>query len=512
MLKTCLELFAVGIVFTGLATPWVIQVGHRFRIYGDSHEGRTKEEIPRMGGVAIFLAVALALALLRFVLPLLHAGVFLRWDTLMSLLFPATLVLLVGIYDDIAGAAPWQKLLIEFVAAGIAWWSGIRIHTFPVFGYPIHSLALSFFLTVFWMLAVTNALNLIDGMDGLAAGIAFFVTIAMFIVAFIQGDVSIAVISITVAGALLGFLKFNSPPAKVFLGDAGSLFLGFLLGTLAVFTTEKSSTLLAIAVPYLAFGVPLLDTSLAIVRRFLSGRPVFGADCDHIHHKLLEVWASPRLAVAALYGLAALFSIGSLLIVRSTQNTLLLLIVLGGVTSWFLTSRVQYEELIEFRTYLVRAFRSQRHVMANQILIRKASRSLEKASNLEASWDMLTKTLSVLDFDGARCILEGWPADSAPVLPAWRRIGSNIPDCAWSVSVPLRASDLTIGVLQLRRDLAKDRMLFQFSSVLDTLIPPFEKRLQSEFATRAISPGLKYRVQAGSKLESSLLANSRGEA
>ena len=505
MLETYLELFVFGIVLTWFATPQVIRVGHRFRIYGHSHGARKKEEIPRLGGLSIFLALVLAGVLLGFVLPAVHRQIASRCATLISLLLPAVLVLLVGIYDDIAGAAPWQKLLIEFLAAGIAWWVGIRIIALPVFGYPIHSPVLSFFLTEFWMLAVTNALNLIDGLDGLAAGIAFFVTLAMFIVAFIQGNAPISIIAITVAGALLGFLRFNLSPAKIFLGDTGSLFLGFLLGTLAVYTTEKSSTLLALAVPYLAFGVPLLDTSLAIVRRFLSGRPVFGADRDHIHHKLLKVWASPRQAVAALYGLAALFSIGSLLIVRSTQNILVLVIVLGGVTAWFLSTRVQYEELIEFRTYLTRAFRSQHRVVANQILIRKASRNLEEALDLGKGWEALTSTLHALDFDGARCSLVGWPKDSVPALPVWHRIDAGLPEHSWSVSIPLHSNDLTIGVLQLWRGFSKERMLFQFSSLLDTLIPPFEKRLSSEYEARAMNAEFKYSRQAGSQLENSLL-------
>jgi len=505
MLKTYLELFMFGIVLTWFATPQVIRVGHRFRIYGHSRSGRQKEAIPRLGGLSIFFGLVLSGVLLGSVFPILHRQIVSRCTTLASLLLPAVLVLLVGIYDDVAGAAPWQKLLIEFLAAAIAWWVGIRIVALPVLGYPIHSLVLSFLLTEFWMLAVTNALNLIDGLDGLAAGIAFFITLAMFIVTFIQGNSLISMIAITIAGALLGFLRFNSSPAKIFLGDTGSLFLGFLLGSLAVYTTEKSSTLLALAVPYFAFGVPLLDTSLAIMRRFLSARPVFVGDCEHIHHKLLEVWASPRHAVAALYGLAALFSIGSLLIVRSTQNILALVIVLGGVTAWFLSTRVQYEELIEFRAYLMRAFRSQRRVLANQILIRKASRNLEEAADLGESWEVLTCTLRALNFDGVRCLLAGWPRNSVLPLPAWQRADTDLPDHSWSVSIPLHAGDLMIGVLQLRRGLAKERILFQFSSVLDTLIPPFEKRLKAEYETRALSSRVEDSIQAGLQPESSIL-------
>lgn len=254
MLKTCLELFVSGIVLTWFATPRVIRIGHRFRVYGLSRSGLQKEAIPRLGGLSIFFGLFSAGALLEPVIPELHRLIVSRSTTLVSLLLPALIVLLVGVYDDVAGAAPWQKLIVEFLATAITWWVGIRITALPVLGYPIHSLLLSFLLTEFWMLAATNAINLIDGLDGLAAGIAFFVTVAMFIVAFIQGNSVASLIAITVAGALLGFLRFNSWPAKIFLGDTGSLFLGFLLGSMAVYTSEKSSTILALAVPYFAFG------------------------------------------------------------------------------------------------------------------------------------------------------------------------------------------------------------------------------------------------------------------
>lgn len=201
--------------------------------------------------------------------------------------------------------------------------------------------------------------------------------------------------------------------------------------------------------------------------------------------------------MVALYGLAALFSIGSLLIVRSTQNILLELIVLSAVTAWFFSTRVQYEEFLEFRAYLMRAFRSQRRVVANQILIRKASQELEKASHLIKSWEVLTSTLHTLGFDGARCLLAGWPKVSVASLPVWQRAGTDFPDHSWNISIPLHAGCLMIGVLQLRRSLEKDRMLFQFSSVLETLIPSFERRLSAEFNARAKSEEKKHSMHGG---------------
>lgn len=507
-MKIYCGMFIASALLCLLITPLVISAGHRFGVYGQSEEGRKTEAMPRLGGVSIFLAFVITGALIWFALPAADLQMEPHWTMVARLLFPATLILLVGIYDDVVGASPWQKLTIEFLAAGIVWRGGIRIVVLPVLGYPIHSQLLSFLLTVFWILAATNGLNLIDGLDGLAAGVALFVTLAMFIVALIQGDLPVCGIAITIAGTLLGFLWFNSAPARIFLGDSGSLFLGFLLGALAVSTAEKSSTLLAIAVPYLAFGVPLLDTSLAVTRRFLTGRSVFAADHNHLHHKLLEKCISPRLAVAFLYGLAALFSIGSIIIVRSTQNLLVLVTVLGGVTAWILASKVRYEELAESKDYLQRALLSQRRVLANQIMIRKAANHMMKAPDLLEAWEILVRTLRALGFDEVRCRLEGWPGDLAPVLPDWGHSGFDPTGFSWSVSIPLHVGRFSVGVLQLERKLQRDRILFQFSSVLDTLISSFEEHLKSEYVSKRLSCATQYNLQGTLRFEGAFALNS----
>src|SRR5208282_980828 len=218
------------------------------------------------------------------------------------------------------GATPRQKLLLETLAAGMVWLAGFRIVSLPILGYHVRNPLLSLFVTVFWIVAVTNSLNLIDGLDGLAAGIAFFVTVSVFVVSLLQANYFVCILAITLAGALLAFLRFNFAPATIFLGDSGSLFLGFVLASLAIHTSQKSSTLLAIVVPFVAFGLPLMDTSLTVIRRFLSGRPLFHADRDHIHHRLLQNRLTLRVVVLGLYGMAALFSLGSLLILQSTGN------------------------------------------------------------------------------------------------------------------------------------------------------------------------------------------------
>ena len=269
--------------------------------------------------------------------------------------------------------------------------------------------------------------------------------------------------------------------------------------------------MLAIVVPFVAFGLPLMDISLTVVRRFLNGRPLFVADQDHIHHRLLQRRLTPRVAVLMLYALAALFSLGSLLIVHSTGNLVALVAVLAGASGWFLISRVQYEELSELNVYMSRAMQSQRRVLANQILIRKASRQLEEAQSLEESWQVLASALETLDFDGVACQLSKWPDSAVPFLSAWSRSGEMSSADCWSVSVPLRAGEQAVGELQVWRGLNKGRLLFQFSSLLDTLIPPFEKQLKRRYDAREESPEDGCSVRPSPALQPDLLVSGRKE-
>ena len=508
-MRTYLGLFILALLFTLLATPVVRALGRRIRAFGKGHDGRDQPQIPRLGGLAIFLATLAAWGVLLLIPNMMRARFLSEWRTLLTLWVPGTLVLVAGVYDDLAGATPRQKLLVETLAAAMVWWAGFRIVSLPIVGYRIQSPLLSLVLTAFWIVAVTNSLNLIDGLDGLAAGIAFFVTGSVFVVSLIQGNYFVCILAITLAGALLGFLRFNFAPATIFLGDSGSLFLGFVLATLAVHTSQKSSTLVAIVVPFVAFGLPLLDTSLTVMRRFLGGRPLFLADRDHIHHRLLQNRLTLKVVVLVLYGLAALFSLGSLLILQSTGSLVALVAVLAGASAWFLTGGLRYEELSEVNAYVARAWQSQRRVLANQILIRKAARQLEEARCVEGSWQVLLSALEALDFDAVTCQLSQWPNGRVPSLSGWSRWGEESSNESWNVSIPLRAGEKVVGELQLWRALSKERLLFQFSSLLDTLIPPFEKQLKERF------DGLE-RKQAGGRsvrlspaLQPSLLASGR---
>jgi UDP-GlcNAc:undecaprenyl-phosphate GlcNAc-1-phosphate transferase len=509
-MRTYLSLFLLGALFTMLATPLIRAMAHRLKAYGRPRAGEQERRIARLGGLGVLLGGLAAWGLLLLVHNDVHARFAANAFALFSFFVPSSLVLVLGICDDIRGLPARPKLAVEVSAAILAWWLGVRIVAVPVLGGAIHSPWLSLFLTVLWIVAVTNSINLIDGLDGLAAGVMFFVTLTVFAVSLIQGQQLVCILAITLAGALVGFLAFNFAPATIYLGDTGSLFLGFLLACLAVHTSQKSSTLVALVVPYIAFGLPLFDTTLTVIRRFLSGRPIFDPDHGHIHHRLLERKLKPRTVALILYALAVVFSLGSLLIVRSTGNLIALVAVLGGVLAWFLSRQLQYEELAEVNAHFLRALRCQRRVLANQILIRKSSREIAGMARVEDCWTLMTKTLAALDFDGISCQLVDGYNGSAPALPSWKREGRNGNSESWSVAIPLLAGYRSLGVIELRRTLAKDRLLFEFSSLLDTLLLAFQEQLAHQFEQSNVTA--EYDLQVEGVAQRSLVANGARKA
>ena len=294
-----------------------------------------KNPLPRLGSVAIFVSFSLSLRtayLLALHNPRLHS---LSLKALLIVVVPASLVFLLGVYDDIYGAGPYFKFGIQGVAATMLFLGGLRIVNIPVlFGQHTLPWFVGLPFTVLWVLAITNAFNLIDGLDGLAAGSALFSTLVAFVVALLNGQSLIAVMTLVLAGAILGFLKFNFNPATIFLGDSGSLFIGFLLSAMALQGAQKAPTIVAVAIPVVSFGLPILETALSIIRRLIAGRPVFTADREHIHHKLLQHGMTHRQVVILLYGVSAIFALLSLFLLWPTGSSLGLMLAVLGVGIW----------------------------------------------------------------------------------------------------------------------------------------------------------------------------------
>jgi UDP-GlcNAc:undecaprenyl-phosphate GlcNAc-1-phosphate transferase len=389
------------------------------------------KSVPRLGGVAIFgsfMAVAsLAMLLpkstgLRLVLPA---------HTIASILGSALIVFLLGLYDDIYFVGPYWKFGIQTIAAILLYAGGVGVHQLDLFsmGHSLRTMV-GLPLTVVWVLLITNAFNLIDGLDGLAAGSAFFSTIVVFVTSLLVPNATVTLLTIALAGVILGFLRFNFYPASIFLGDSGSMFIGFMLATLALAGSEKAPTMIAVAIPVVSFGFPILDVALAISRRFLGGKPLFFGDGDHIHHKLLKRGLSQRGAVFVLYGLTAVFALLSLVILHDAAMIALVLTVIGlGIALG--VQYLGYAEFAELQGFLRRTAVRKRSV-ADNVEVRHAIEALNSCTDLEILCTIAKKTLQSIGFDGFRLADSLTDKFSDVPISLCQRTGDGEVELLWS--------------------------------------------------------------------------------
>jgi len=297
--------FLLGIVLTRLVRDLAVSRG-----LVDAGGGRRihTRPIPRIGGLALAASFAVPLALLlalrvnEITLALVQ-----QRRLLAALAGGGAIILAVGLWDDLRGTRPWVKLLGQVTAALAVWAAGVRIEfiSIPLLG-PVHFGVLSVLVTVLWFLVVTNALNLIDGMDGLAGGVALLAGGTLLVMSLAEKNGLAALLLAALLGATAAFLAFNLKPASIILGDTGSLFLGFVLALVAAHSSQKSYAVFSLMAAFVALGLPIFDLVMAVVRRTLTGRPIFSADQLHVHHLLLRRGMSQRRSVALLYGVSAL--------------------------------------------------------------------------------------------------------------------------------------------------------------------------------------------------------------
>ncbi len=292
-------------------TPIVRALAYKFKITDVPKDGRRmhKKEMPLMGGLAIYAAF-----LLSTVVFCLTEAVDMK---IIGMLLGATLIVVTGIIDDKCDLKPIIKLVFQLASAIIAYLSGISIQYVNIFGYAIDfkELGLSCVVTVIWIVALTNAINLIDGLDGLSCGISTISSCTLLVSLLFSGVVDFSVILMIgiLAGSCLGFLPFNFNPAKIFMGDTGALFLGYTMSVLSILGCFKLNALVSFWVPFLIFALPLLDTTFAFLRRILSGRNPFSADRGHLHHRLIDKGYDQKHAVMILYAVSGISGIAAIL-------------------------------------------------------------------------------------------------------------------------------------------------------------------------------------------------------
>jgi UDP-GlcNAc:undecaprenyl-phosphate/decaprenyl-phosphate GlcNAc-1-phosphate transferase len=273
-----------------------------------------KNIIPRFGGLSIFVSFVVAV-----VLAMSFSGTFgvkLNFKDMQSLngiLFGGALITLIGLFDDMKGMPALWKLAGQIVAASVAIYFGVQIY---IISTPFTKLIMLGFwaipVTLVWMTAITNAINLIDGLDGLASGITLIAGATLFAVAIKMGQYDSAILLVALAGTAAGFLRYNFFPASIFLGDSGSLFFGFMLACASIVGVLKSTLVIALVIPIVVLGIPIYDTATAIIRRAITGHPIFEADKKHLHHRLMKAGFNQRQVVIMIYIACLILSVAAL--------------------------------------------------------------------------------------------------------------------------------------------------------------------------------------------------------
>lgn len=399
-MKTYFALFIIAAFSALVITPVIRRLCQRFKLLDVPADGRRvhTSATPRLGGVAIYLSVLLALSSLLLVSNLVTEWLGYFTPVFFKVLVPASLVLLLGVYDDLRGT----NAVVKFVGLGLiaslfyAMGGRIEILAVPFVGAVHFPPVIGFVLTVFWLVAISNAFNLLDGMDGLATGAALFSSIVILIVALSGGHLVMIVVSIVLCGALAGFLRYNFNPASIFLGDSGALFIGFLLASLSLLGAQKATTAIAVITPILAFGLPVVDTTVTMARRLVGRRPIFQGDGEHIHHMLLARGWSQRRVVLILYSVCAVFGLLAAISTKtSSPMTGFVLFVIAAVVI-VAVGQLRYHEVDELRAGVKRTVGDRRLRVANNIQVRRAGLALSKAAT---PGDLFEAVRQMLEFE-----------------------------------------------------------------------------------------------------------------
>ncbi|MEF9953167.1 MAG: MraY family glycosyltransferase [Clostridium sp.] len=324
MATSMLILFLCAVVISFVATPLVKKLAYKVNAIDVPKDDRRvhKTPIPRLGGLAIYISFTICTLMVLGSDP--HT---------IGVLIGGTLITAIGIYDDIKPLKAIYKLILQIIAALVLIGFGMTIDTvtvpFDSAGNMVDIRFITIPVTILWVVGITNAFNLIDGLDGLSCGIGFISCLTLFGVSLIGGRYTAMILTLVLAGACLGFLPYNSNPAKIFMGDTGSQLIGFLLAAISIEGAIKSATAVVVAVPILALGLPIYDTLFAIIRRKINNRPIMEADKGHFHHRLLELGLTQRQVVYIMYTISSVLGLSSIIamVVSPKQSFALLVVV-----------------------------------------------------------------------------------------------------------------------------------------------------------------------------------------
>ena len=329
-------IFAVSFLLTFITTPIVKLLSIRWGVVDIPNDDRRmhKRTIPRMGGLAMFYGFIVSVI------------VFIKLDPkLIGMLLGAVIIVIMGMIDDKFTLKARVKFPVQILAAIVPVLFGLTINyiKLPFFGAIVIPAPWSQIVTVLWIVAITNAVNLIDGLDGLAAGISSIASISILFISLIMESFESAFIATALVGCCLGFLPFNMNPAKIFMGDTGANFLGFILATLSVMGAFKSYAVISFVFPFLVLGLPIFDTLFAIIRRILKHKPIMSADRGHLHHRLIDMGFNQKQTVTILYSASCILGLSATVMAAQGMIKGLILIVslvpIGVFLVWFAAKR-----------------------------------------------------------------------------------------------------------------------------------------------------------------------------
>ncbi len=324
-----IAVFALAGVISYALTPFVKRFAHKIGAIDVPKDSRRmhKKPIPRLGGLAIFLAFLCAVLL------------FVDIDRqMLCILIGAMTIVILGIFDDVMALGAKLKFVIQIIAAAIpVCFGGLRIDMFsslnPFSNMPYFSLGmLAIPITVLWIVGITNAVNLIDGLDGLAVGVSSIASLTMLAVGLLVGEMPVAMTMAALTGACIGFMPYNINPAKIFMGDTGSTFLGYMLATMSIMGMFKFYAVISFAVPFLILGLPIFDTAVAIIRRLLSGRSPMSPDRGHVHHRLMDMGFNQKQSVAILYAISGTLGLAAVVLTSRGEVRAMVLVLAVIVT------------------------------------------------------------------------------------------------------------------------------------------------------------------------------------
>ncbi|MBQ3085084.1 MAG: undecaprenyl/decaprenyl-phosphate alpha-N-acetylglucosaminyl 1-phosphate transferase [Clostridia bacterium] len=347
LLMFCAWFLAALVSF--LCTPFAKRVAKKIGAIDVPKDNRRmhKKPIPRLGGLAIFLGF--------FVSAMVFTFDFINLEVY-GILMGAVVIVALGMADDVLALHPIKKFFVQLVAVAFPVFCGIRIERFPNFfgesAYIELSYGWSVAISFIWLLAILNAVNIIDGLDGLACGVSSIMTISVTAILILLQAPQVAIIAAALAGACMGFLPYNFNPASIFMGDTGAMFIGYMLACLSIVGLFKAYAIVAFFVPFLLFLLPIYDLLFAAIRRILTGHSPMKADKSHLHHKLIALGFSQRQAVAILYCVSALLGLCAVLLtsdsfikVAVTIAIAFLLFIIGAVVLYVKEKKHEKEEL-----------------------------------------------------------------------------------------------------------------------------------------------------------------------